>query len=179
MQDRDRLLRDRAARYETILRAAGEGVIVTNAGGMIEEANKAAGRMFGAQAGGADRPAGGGSGDQPAGRPADTTDHRRPGDHRHQVARHACRAGGRDGSTFWLEVNLKPVQLRDRVVVTCIFRDVTQRKEAEERVRRMNDELETRVRQRTAELEEANTKLEVAFRQAEAAARRRTRSWRT
>jgi signal transduction histidine kinase/CheY-like chemotaxis protein len=54
-------------------------------------------------------------------------------------------------------------------VITCIFRDVTLRKEAEERIRKMNDELESRVKIRTAELEEANAKLDVALKQAEAA----------
>ncbi len=168
VQERDRQLRDRAARYETILRAAGEGVVITDARGVIEEANKAAGRMFGYTP------------EALIGLPVTTlvqhpdqmptaTDSERTAN---MVSRTLDTIQGRrrDGTAFWLELNLKPTPLRDRVVVTCIFRDVSLRKEAEERIRRMNDELEVRVRQRTAELEEANTKLEVAVKEAEAAA---------
>ncbi len=171
VQDRDRQLTDRAARYETILRAAGEGVLVTNATGVIEEANKAAGRMFGMRGEAligtplsilVQNPD-----DIPAARDSDTVTNMLPG------SRTLDAVQGRrpDGSTFWLELNLKPVPLRDRVVVVCILRDITQRREAEERIRRMNEDLDVRVRQRTAELEEANGKLEVALRQAEAAVR--------
>ena len=170
VQERDRLLRDRAARYETILRAAGEGVIVTDATGKIEEANKAAGRMFGYKP------------DDLIGLPvsalvtnpnavrtdeASTVTTEISSSVSHSLE--AVQGRRKDGRTFWVELSLKPVPLRDRVVVTCVFRDVSQRKEAEERIRKLNDELETRVRQRTAELEEANTKLEVALKQAEAA----------
>jgi PAS domain S-box-containing protein len=169
IQERDRQLRDRAARYETILRAAGEGVIITDAGGVIEEANKAAGRMFGYAP------------EALIGLPVTTlvqhpdqmptaTDSERAAGQLVSRTLDTIQGRRRDGTAFWLELNLKPTPLRDRVVVTCIFRDVSLRKEAEERVRRMNDELETRVRQRTAELEEANTKLEVAVKEAEAAA---------
>jgi PAS domain S-box-containing protein len=77
----------------------------------------------------------------------------------------------KDGSAFWLEYTVRPVALRDRVVLTCLFRDVTLRKAAEEQVRGMNEELDARVKLRTAELYETNTKLEVALRQAEAAGR--------
>ncbi len=170
VQERDRLLRDRAARYETILRAAGEGVLVTTAGGVIEEANRAAGRMFGGKA------------EALVGRPisslfarpdllptaGDDESSSQLSDARESEAMEVRRA---DGSTFWAELNLKPVPLRDRVVVVCVLRDVTQRKQVEEQRERLNDELEVRVKQRTAELEEANGKLEVALRQAEAAAR--------
>lgn len=167
---RDRELRDRAVRYETILRVAGEGVVITDSGGSIEEANRAAARMFGytseelmgrpvailvANPGAIPSP------DEATsstlgflGQGVDTIQGRR-----------------KDGSTFWLEMNLKPVPLKDRTVVTCIFRDVSLRKEAEERVRKLNDDLESRVLVRTAELEEANAKLDGALKQAEAASR--------
>lgn len=171
VQDRDRQLRDRAARYETILRAAGEGVLITNAQGVIEEANKAAGRMFGLTPESLiGRPVNSlvqNPDDLPAARDSDTVAGALPGSRTLE----AVQGKRPDGSTFWLELNLKPVPLRDRVVVVCILRDITQRREAEARIRKMNEDLDGRVKQRTAELEEANSKLEVALRQAEAAVR--------
>ncbi|MCU0702400.1 MAG: response regulator [Fimbriiglobus sp.] len=171
VQDRDRQLRDRAARYETILRAAGEGVLVTSSGGVIEEANKAAGRMFGTTPEGligrAVTSLLRNPNDLPAAQESDTVAGAASGSRTLE----AVQGMRPDGSDFWLEMNLKPVPLRDRVVMVCVLRDITQRREAEDRIRKLNEDLDTRVKQRTAELEEANAKLEVALRQAEAAVR--------
>jgi len=52
--------------------------------------------------------------------------------------------------------------------VVLVFRDITRRKQAEEALRKAHDELELRVQERTAELEEANGAL-----QAEIAERKR------
>ena len=167
---RDRELRDRAARYETILRVAGEGVVITNSAGLIEEANRAAARMFGYTS------------DELMGKPV-TLLVKNPGAMPSQdygtgsnltfMSQGIDTIQGlrKDGTSFWLEMNLKPVPLKDRTVVTCIFRDVSLRREAEDRIRKLNDDLESRVRIRTAELEEANSKLDGALKQAEAASR--------
>jgi two-component system cell cycle sensor histidine kinase/response regulator CckA len=53
--------------------------------------------------------------------------------------------------------------------VVLVFRDITERKQAEEEMSKAHDELELRVQERTAELQEANIKLET-----EVAERRRT-----
>ena len=168
VQERDRELRDRAARYETILRAAGEGIIITSANGTIEEANKAAGRMFGYKP------------EQLIGMPVNTL-MKQPIEEKGESsslsqdpsstvkALDAAQGVRVDGSTFWLDVSLKPVMLRDRVVNTMIFRDISLRKESEERICKLNDELENRVKERTTELESSYSKLEVALKQAEAA----------
>ena len=168
VQERDRELRDRAARYETILRAAGEGIIITSASGTIEEANKAAGRMFGYKP------------EQLIGKPVNSLmkqpieasgESSFPNQDPSATVQSLDAAEGVrvDGSTFWLDVSLKPVLLRDRVVNTMVFRDISLRKESEERIRKLNDELENRVKERTTELESSYSKLEVALKQAEAA----------
>lgn len=53
--------------------------------------------------------------------------------------------------------------------LSTIMRDISQRKQAEEEIRKLNAELETRVRQRTAELEVANNSLTQAKEAAEMA----------
>ena len=58
------------------------------------------------------------------------------------------------------EHNYYPVKSDGTIVgVSCAVRDITDRKRAEEALRKARDELEIRVRQRTAELEEANERL--------------------
>jgi PAS domain S-box-containing protein len=175
LRDMATRLRDDAARFQTILRAAGEGIVVASGDGSIEEANRAAAKMFGY-----DRP------EDLIGRrvndliadpvpevdqPADPLGSSSASVSRGSPYFDAVRGVRKDGSSFWLEVTLRPVALRDRQVVTCVFRDVSQKKAAEEQIKGMNEELESRVRLRTAELAETNTKLEVALRQAEAAGR--------
>jgi PAS domain S-box-containing protein len=72
------------------------------------------------------------------------------------------------GRYIWKEVNLRRVTIAgtDRLLATA--RDVTERKAAEEAVRRAQNELERRVAERTAELAHANQAL-----QAEVAERKR------
>ncbi len=167
LQGMARRLQDDAARMNSILRTAGEGILIAGPDGRVEEANRSAAAMFG-RARPADLlgvPVAGLLVDPPDALAADQTTTGGPG------AADAVRARRADGSTFWVEYTLRPVALRDRTVFAGVFRDVTQKKAAEEEIRRMNGDLEGRVRVRTAELAEANTKLEVAFRQAEAAGR--------
>jgi PAS domain S-box-containing protein len=68
----------------------------------------------------------------------------------------------KDGSRFW--ANTLTMALRDESGKICGFsrisRDITARHEAEEHVRKLNEQLEERVRERTAELERANQELE-------------------
>jgi len=76
-----------------------------------------------------------------------------------------------DGSTLDVEIVAYALQLDGRSVWYCAARDIGERLQAEARVRQLNAELEQRVRERTAQLELANTTLVQARDAAEAANR--------
>ena len=67
----------------------------------------------------------------------------------------------KDGTPFWNEFRLSPVyDERGRLVnFVGVQNHVTDRKQAEEALKRAHDELEDRVRQRTARLAEGNARL--------------------
>jgi PAS domain S-box-containing protein len=66
----------------------------------------------------------------------------------------------RDGSLIQVEVYARDFVLENRRARLVLANDVTAQKIAEEQVRKLNDELEKRVAERTAELEVANKELE-------------------
>ena len=66
----------------------------------------------------------------------------------------------KDGSVIYLEGSDTGIAFHGRAVAMCFVRDITRRKETEEAIRRLNSELEERIREGTARLESTNRLLE-------------------
>ena len=66
----------------------------------------------------------------------------------------------KDGTTFPTELFGRPMTYLGRSVRVTAIRDVSQRKCAEEALRRAQEKLEARVAKRTAELAQANQSLQ-------------------
>jgi signal transduction histidine kinase/DNA-binding response OmpR family regulator/HAMP domain-containing protein len=179
---RTRELRESEARIRTILNTAAEGIVTIDEKGQLESFNQAAERIFGYPAAdvrgqhfrkllfrgrpgesgdsevdlpsllGTSLAAGSGGGTESSlmsiSRVNNTT--------REVVGRR------RNGQPFPVEMSVSEVVLGDRLVYTAIMRDITDRKQAESQIQRMTGELERRVRERTAELVQANQALETA-----------------
>lgn len=68
----------------------------------------------------------------------------------------------KDGSTFPISVLSSPIIENEKVVASVTaFRDITELKSVEEALRKAHDELEEKVRERTADLEKLNQELEI------------------
>jgi light-regulated signal transduction histidine kinase (bacteriophytochrome) len=65
----------------------------------------------------------------------------------------------KDGSRFPIEISLSPLQTEEGLLITSVIRDISERRKAEEKIRRLNAELEGRVASRTAELIRSNDAL--------------------
>jgi PAS domain S-box-containing protein len=66
----------------------------------------------------------------------------------------------KDGQEVPVEIGLNPIETGEGVQVLASIIDITERKKAEEKIRRLNEELEQKVAERTAQLTTANKELE-------------------
>ncbi|MFH1476646.1 MAG: PAS domain S-box protein [Verrucomicrobiota bacterium] len=93
----------------------------------------------------------------------------------HQAVKTAAQGGfvrfeathvAKDGILHYIDFSLKPVKDETGQVIFLIpeGRDITERKQAENEVRKLNESLEQRVQERTAELARANQELETLIR---------------
>lgn len=82
--------------------------------------------------------------------------------HKGEPVLHQYRIRHSDGSIRWLESNLSPtLDGRGQLIrIDGMTRDISEIKRAEEDLKKLNEELEERVRQRTADIELANKDLE-------------------
>ncbi len=79
----------------------------------------------------------------------------------------------KDGSEFPVEISLSPFRSEEGMLVFSAIRDITPQKKAQDELREAKEVLETRVRERTADLVKANEALQGEIVQREIAMRQR------
>ena len=65
----------------------------------------------------------------------------------------------KDGGIFYADIKSSSVTLAGKTYVVGLFRDISERKQAEEELHKAYDEMENKVKERTKDLAEANSKL--------------------
>jgi PAS domain S-box-containing protein len=73
----------------------------------------------------------------------------------------------KDGAVFYADINSSPITLAGKTYLMGIFRDITERKEAQRRLKEYSERLEEMVKERTKELEDANQELQIVNKEIE------------
>ncbi|WP_341678340.1 PAS domain S-box protein [Niveibacterium sp. SC-1] len=159
----ERNLRERSLQLEAIIDSAMDAIIITDEHRRIIMFNKAAEQQFGYNA------------LQVMGRdPIFLIPERYQSDHHERFADYAQHYAGwriarrdkpmlarcADGSELPVEVSISRVDIDERRLFTVILRDMRERLEAEREIHDLNDSLERRVAERTAELQRAYQEME-------------------
>jgi PAS domain S-box-containing protein len=153
-------------RFRELLEAAPDAIMQVDAEGRIILLNRVAEDMFGY------------SRDELLGQPVEALIpkelHSRHAEHRAHYRQQpmtrtmgsglALEAIRKDGSRFPVEISLSPSDSADGFRVTAIIRDTTERRTAEERLRKVREEYTQRLAETNAELEMTNRELERANR---------------
>jgi PAS domain S-box-containing protein len=147
--EREKVLRDRQnARYDAVVDSAPDPILTVDAEGVIQLANPAAAHELGySSAELVGQPIGSVFADKNAWAPA--WDKLLAGIPLNPPVE--LRARRKDGSVSFVEVSAARWRSESRVFVTAILRDVNERRAAEARLRELNENLERRVAERTAD----------------------------
>lgn len=149
-------LQDSEEQYRKLFESSIDGIIQLGSDGVVLRANAAACAMFGL------------SEQQFQGRRRDALV--APEEDRLPAFMQSRRHSGRgqaelmmmrgDGSRFMAEVSSAEFSTsQGSTIISVVLRDITERRQAEQQILMLNEQLSERVRQRTAQLEEANTEL--------------------
>ncbi len=174
LRERSAELKERETRLRTVLDTAAEGIVGIDERGRVEGFNQAAERITGWSAAeiqgkpyeillGRDAKPRDGAIDQEASSSSALPIGKLGSSTRETVGFR------KDGSPYPMEVSVSEVHVGGRRLWTWILRDISERKRAEVEIRQLNDDLERRVRHRTAELSRVNEDLEAARIAAESA----------
>lgn len=163
VQERDEALRKKEAQQRTILESALHSFITMDQDGKIVEFNPTAERTFGYA-----REDVIGKEMAPLIIPPALRDKHREGLKRYLKTGEEHVLGRRvemtavkaDNSEFPVELGITRIETEGAPIFTAFVADITERKRAEEEIRALNAELEKRVKERTAQLEVANSELE-------------------
>ncbi len=157
----DRAREEVAKRYQAVIETAIDGIIVIDSRGIVELINPAGARMFGYPS------------DEICGHNISLL---MPSPHREQHDAYLERylrtrtphiigigreSSGlrKDGKVFPIRLSVTEVNLGDRIIFTGIIQDLSEVKKAEEKIKKLNEELEQKVYERTEKLAEVVNKL--------------------